>query len=124
MNAISERRHKANSFFLAVNTTMEGLVSYLKIESLIIPIVGAILCMCWYALGVSYQQMNSGKFKVIHALENELPLAPYRAEWEALAKGLNPTLYTPFTKIEQFVPLIFFLLHIVAICSLVFKMWE
>ena len=55
--------------------------------------------------------MNSGKFKVVHEIEKELPLSPYDAEWEALGRGNDPKLYLPFTRIEIWVPGIFGALH-------------
>ena len=80
------------------------------------------LSFLWYRIVSSYKQMNSGKFKVIHAIEAMLPICPYEAEWEALGRGKNPELYRPFTHIEMFVPWVFFSLHAVVLIVSICKM--
>ena len=77
----------------------------------IISLAGLVLSYVWYRLIRSYKDMNSGKFKVVHEIEKELPLSPYDAEWEALGRGNDPKLYLPFTRIEIWVPGIFGALH-------------
>lgn len=116
---ISSRRQSANSFFLAVNTTIVALVGYLKLGSKesdffnwMIPVAGMILCFLWYRLIRSYKDLNTAKFKVVHEIERKLPYAMYDLEWEKLGKGENSNLYLPFTHVEIFVPWVFFALHI------------
>jgi hypothetical protein len=77
----------------------------------LVSIAGIILCYTCYRLIKSYKYLNSGKFKVIHIIEKQLPLAPFDAEWEALEKGKNPKLYKPFTKVEVVVSWVFLILH-------------
>ena len=117
---ISERRQAANSFFLTINTVIVGLISYLQLGQtvetasifyLIIGTAGMIICYAWYRLVLSYKQLNSGKFKVIHLIEQNLPLAPYDAEWEMLGRGEDAKKYLPFTHVEIFVPWVFWGLH-------------
>lgn len=117
---ISERRQSSNSFFLTINTVVIGLVSYLQLGQngktgsiffLMISIAGMIICYMWYRLVLSYQQINSGKFKVVHIIEQNLPLAPYDAEWDILGRGEDSSKYLPFTHIEKYVPWVFFGLH-------------
>ena len=118
---ISSRRQTANSFFLTINSAIVALVGYVNLVSsqtsaaflfyALVAIAGMILSYLWYRLVLSYKQLNSGKFKVIHAIESMLPLRPYDAEWIALGEGKNPSLYKPFTHIEIFVPWVFFAIH-------------
>lgn len=119
---ISERRQTANSFFLSINTAIVGLVSYLQAGSnektflgfyLLVSTAGMLICYIWYRLILSYKQINSGKFKVIHQIEEQLPLSPYNAEWEMLGRGEDPKKYLPFTHIEILVPWVFLGLHAV-----------
>lgn len=119
---ISDRRQSANSFFLTVNTAIIGIISYMQLGLKsksdtglywIIGIAGMALCYTWFRLIRSYKDLNSGKFKVIHEIEQNLPIAPYDAEWESLGRGENPKLYHPFTKVEMNVPWIFFSLHFI-----------
>lgn len=124
---ISERREKANAFFLAVNT---GIVALLAKEALggggqaaalglLVPVAGGVACYLWHRLIRSYRDLNSAKFKVIHAMERQLPLRPYDAEWEAVGRGRNPKLYLPFTHVELLLPWILMGFHLVLLLSAV-----
>ncbi len=123
---ISVRRQSANSFFLAVNTAIIGVVGYVGGTSgqwnWIVSLAGILLCYAWYRLVRSYKDINSGKFKVVHEIEKELPLAPYDAEWEAVGRGKDPKLYLPFINIEMWIPKIFGSLH--AIVLLLSVPWD
>jgi len=127
---ISERRQSANSFFLSVNTVIVGLTTYFTLcgisyRSIIlfspISIAGLVICYMWYRLVRSYRDLNTAKFKVIHEIEQKLPLAPYDLEWEKVEGGKNPKFYLPFTHIEIYVPWVFFLLHIFVLIIIMLK---
>jgi hypothetical protein len=118
---ISARREKTNSYFLTINTALVGLLTYLSLSDTSCPILtthlpiaiaGITLSYLWYRIIRSYRDLNSAKFKIIHRIENFLPLAPYDAEWEAVGRGQNKKLYLPFTHVEIFVPWVFVLLHL------------
>jgi len=118
---ISERRQSANTYLLTVNTVLAavlGLAATIpgRISSLAFLVVGGIagmvLAYTWYRLIASYRQLNSGKFKVVHAIEHLLPLRPYDAEWTALGRGDDPKLYRPFTSVETWIPGLFFSLYL------------
>jgi hypothetical protein len=109
---ISDRRHSANTFFLTVNTALLGITGYLQAE--LVALGGLVLSYTWFRLIKSYRSMNTAKFKVIHDMEQQLPFAPYDAEWEKLERGKNPKLHTPFSKVETTVPIVFMTLHGVA----------
>ncbi|YAF94145.1 MAG: hypothetical protein AB3A66_16155 [Nodularia sp. CChRGM 3473] len=128
---ISERRQTANSFFLSINTAIIGLVSYLQAGAneiifigfyLLISISGMLICYMWYRLVLSYKQINSGKFQVIHQIEQNLPLSPYDAEWEMLGRGKDPKKYLPFTHVEILVPWVFFGLHTVVFLKAILEL--
>jgi hypothetical protein len=115
---ISSRRQSANSFFLAINTAVVGFIGYVQLGAeggsayyYLISLAGMVLCYFWYRLVKSYRGLNSGKFKVIHKLEKNLPISPYDTEWEIVGRGKKPGLYTPFTNVEMRVPWVFFTLH-------------
>jgi hypothetical protein len=101
---ISDRRQKANEFFLALNSalvTLLGFVLSKSNERILIPTVllgslaGIIMCYLWYRILRSYKGLNDGKFKVLHAIEARLPLALYDTEWEMLGRGKNKKIYWP-----------------------------
>jgi len=126
---ISDRRQNANNYFLAINTAFISLLGFsFEVKGLevveglrpILALTGIFICIIFWYLIRSYKQMNTGKFKVIHEIENHLPLSIYRCEWQALGEGKNKNLYYPFSHIESLVPwafgIIYFMLGIVFLC--------
>ena len=80
----------------------------------IMHLAGIAISYMWYRLIRSYRDLNSAKFKVIHQIEKKLPLSPFDAEWEAVGRGENSSLYLPFTHIEIGIPWVFLVLHMFA----------
>jgi len=120
---ISDRRQTANAFFLTLNSALLaflGLVAEVKgtteetpvVWMLAVSVAGVILCYAWFRLVRSYRDLNSGKYKIIHALERHLPAAPFDAEWEAVGRGKDPKRLIPFTRVEQRIPWIFAALYV------------
>lgn len=117
---ISGRRQHTNSFFLGVNvaltTVLSSTISLLQDPIKYIWVVfsassGILVCIAWRRLIHSYSQLNGGKFKVIFLLESYLPAKLFDAEWDALRHG-DGTVYTPFTKMEKKIPIVFIGLYI------------
>jgi hypothetical protein len=138
---ISARRQSANSFFLTVNTALIAFLGLLASPDvggdtgvaanppllwvLAVSAAGVVLCYTWYRLVRSYKDLNSGKFKVVHAIENRLPASPYDAEWEAVGRGEDPNLYLPFTHVEIWIPWVFATLYILlAIANIALAIWN
>ena len=126
---ISARRMLANSFFVGVHTVLITAFTVLLKEKILLPtLVGVaqfiaviLLCLVWWCVMHSYRQLNAGKFKVVHALEQMLPVASYDAEWKALGNGQNWKLYLPLTHIENLVPVCFGVLYILLAITLYCK---
>jgi hypothetical protein len=121
---ISERRQTANTFFLTINTALVAMlgIAWRPAERLVGPmwylivgVSGLVLCYSWYRLVRSYRDLNSGKFRIVHAIEQLLPIRPYDAEWTIVGRGEDPKLYLPFTHVETKVPWVFFILYLVVI---------
>ncbi len=117
---ISERRQETNRFFLTLNTLLLGGVSYLldaqnELHAVMLTglVAGIIACYFWYRIIKSYDGLNTGKFVVIHAIEDRLPLALYDTEWQVLGEGKDPNKYLPFTHIERKVPVIFIAAYLI-----------
>ena len=68
--------------------------------------LGLVLCGVWFINIRSYSQLNSGKFQVIHEMEQQLPYHCYAREWEILGRGRENKKYLPLTHVEQFVPFV------------------
>lgn len=121
---ISQRRSKANTFFLSVNTLLVTAIGVLsKLESdfeilnswwaLTTSLAGILFCWTWLSIINSYRQLNTGKFKVINTIEQKLPLAMYKAEWSYLKPKGGASRYKQLTVVEVLVPKIFGLVYLV-----------
>lgn len=121
---ISSRRSKANTFFLSVNTllvTAIGILSKLgsSFEALnlwwvlVTSFAGILFCWSWLSMINSYKELNSGKFKIIHLIEQKLPLAMYKAEWSYLKPKKRLSRYRQLTVVELWVPRIFAVVYLV-----------
>jgi len=117
---ISSRRESTNSFFLTVNTAILGLLGFLaqaaglppgRTALLPVALAGVVIALLWRRILLSYRELNSAKYQVVHQLEASLPLRPYDAEWQALGRGKDPARYVPLTNVEGRVPWIFAGLH-------------
>lgn len=126
---ISARRMLANSFFVGVHTALITAFTVLLKEGVLQPncfgympfIAVILLCYVWWRIVYSYRQLNSGKYKVVHAIEQRLPVAPYDAEWNALGSGEDRKLYLPLTHVENWVPLCFAILYLLLGVALYIK---
>ncbi len=117
--AVSERRAAANKWMLTVNSAITGLYGYLALGKysapeehhviwlIAIPCAGAIVCLAWAAMLASYRKLNAAKFKVIHAIEKDLSVAPFLMEQE-----IYQTLgRRPLSQVEKAVPFAFIALY-------------
>ena len=122
---ISQRRATANSFFLTLHTGLFGLAVALaglssggiefQAASLAAAAFGVPFAYLWRRILESYRQINAAKYQVLNELEAKLPVAPYAVEWEKAGKGEDPKVYTPLTKVEGLVPVVFGFGYLVAI---------
>jgi hypothetical protein len=69
----------------------------------------------------SYKQLNSGRFKVIHEIEKQLPYCCFQEEWKYLEKG-NGEKYTRLTQVEQKVPIYLGLPYLIIAFYYLFKL--
>jgi len=127
---ISNRRAQANRFYISLLSGLLALLSivvsreifsdFQTIAFMAVAILGLALCFLWNVNIRSYRQLNSGKFKVIHEMEQYLPFPCYDKEWMILGKGKESKTYLKLTRVEQYVPLI---LAVPYILLLVYSLW-
>jgi len=115
---ISEGREGSNRFFLTLNSAVVGgivaLINSSAEKSAIVIIIASsalAICLFWRQALKSYSDLNTGKFKVIHAIERRLPLALYESEWRVLGRGKDPELYKPISHLEAMIPWAFIVLY-------------
>ena len=112
----SDRRQTANNFFLSFNSILMSGTGFLIATTgeywlILLSFIGIISSFLWVTTINSYRQLNSGKFKVIHDLEEHLPYALFKKEWDYLGKGENQKKYKKLTVVEIGVPYAFMLLY-------------
>jgi hypothetical protein len=110
MDRTSGRRAETNKFYI---TLLSGLLAFLTFllgrqfctgyEDIVIglfAVLGLILCWVWHSNIRSYRELNSGKFKIIHEMEKDLPYECFNREWDIL----KASKYKRLTQVEQTVP--------------------
>ena len=125
------RRQTVNTFFLSINALLLSAAGFIVKDVpqegasfagvLALGLAGILLCIAWRTLVRSYSQLNTGKFAVIHALEQHLPAALFKAEWHALGEGRDKKKYIPFTKTEARIPFVFAVLYSLAMLGSVIQ---
>jgi hypothetical protein len=118
---VSERRLKNNRFYLRLLIALLGIAGIgteLDVITpagvLLIGIIGIPFCVLWTFHILSYQQLNSGKYRVLWELSDELPFNPYRMEWDRLNQGEEPDVYIKHTTVEVWWPRVFGYFYAVA----------
>lgn len=111
-NQVSAKRHQANQFFSSINTVLLMGSGFIPGKQMIlhwqVVIAGALLCVIWRRMIVAYSDLNSAKFKVILAMEENLPVAVYKTEWQHFKKANGKTL----SSVESLVPRLFIAAYI------------
>jgi hypothetical protein len=116
----SSRRNQMNSFYTSLLSGLLALIAiatnkdilafqkakFQAIAFLAVAVLGILLCIIWHLNIQSYKQLNSGKFKVINELEQQLPFACYNREWEFLRKDGKYKGYLTQTTVEKVIPLL------------------
>ena len=113
---VSTRRAQTNRFYISLLSGLLALLSIvvnrnvfgsvLNLVFVAVGILGLVLCFLWYVTIRAYRQLNSGKFQIIHEIEQHLPFPAYEKEWEILGKGKESKKYLQLTLIEQCVPFV------------------
>lgn len=119
---VSDKRMTANNYFLTINTALISITglfissNFLSVKPWFACVVGGmglIICIIWFLIVLSYKQLNSGKFQMIHKLEEKLPVKVFSNEWKILGEGKDIKKYFPLSHIEMGVPFVFGLLYLV-----------
>ncbi len=127
-DSVSRQRGTANRFYMLVLSGLAVLVSAfgqskngVPLDLLMIGfgILGMLLSLAWYTIIRSFRQLNSGKFKALHELEEKLAYPFFKREWDLLEKGTERKTYWRWrlTVVETFVPIIFFVFFTVLLLS-------
>jgi len=74
---------------------------------ILLAVMGVVLSLSWWIVIRSYRQLNSGKFRMLHELEEQLPYRPFSREWQFLGEGKDLKLYSRLTTVESILPIFF-----------------
>jgi hypothetical protein len=85
----------------------------------VIPFPGILVSFFRLRLVRSYRHLSAAKFRVVKAIEEQRPLAPFTAEWIALRKESSARQYVPLTNVEVWIPRSFMLLYIAILLLLI-----
>ncbi len=125
---VSDRRQNSNNFFLTLNSVLLAFTGFLTTLSFafwhaIIAIAGVSISVLWYLTITSFRNLNSEKFRVIHKIEEKLPVKLFDDEWEELGRGNNMQKYIKISKVEQGIPIIFFVLYILVLIIMIIHLF-
>jgi hypothetical protein len=111
---VSNRRLKNNRFYLRLLIALLGVAGIGGKLGFITPVgilfIGAIglpFCVLWTFHILSYKQLNSGKYRVLWKLAEDLPYDPFQMEWNRLKQGDEPEVYIKHTTVEVWWPRVF-----------------
>ncbi len=127
---VSQRREGANRLYVTLLTgILILLVAFLRYGTGVIPVwvilltvgfLGVLLSLSWFVVIRSYRQLNSGKFKALHELEEKLAYPFFKREWDLLEQGENKNRYWKLTSVETFLPVAFFILSLIFLATIPF----
>jgi len=121
----SDRRAQANTWMLSVNSAIVALYGYLQADKLAvdaaqkavwlwaIPAAGALVCLAWVALLISYRKLNGAKFNVLKEIEVNLAFAVFTREQKFYHDDKRWSMST----IERFVPVCFVALYLIMLIA-------
>lgn len=116
-NSVSQRRDNMNNIFITLNLAIMAAVSITwDIKSLFILIAGITICLLWMLNIRNYKLLNTAKFNVINSIEEKLPSAPFKDEWQFLK---NSKKYMDSTTLERILPITFIILYIATVIAII-----
>ena len=114
---VSARRVASSRYLLTLNVALVALYGFQSANlgqnywTLLVPILGIPVSLLWFFIIKSHANLNSIKFDIIHELEQHLPVALYKYEWQLADNGQGKA-YRSVTSIEKYIPFAFIVLHL------------
>lgn len=117
---VSERRLKANVFFISIQSLLISLIGLFNVDKdishnslIVLAILGCLISIVWWVYINSFKQLNKLKFKVIHEMESFVPFRSYSYEW-FLDKN-KAEKYIRLSAVEKVVPFFFIGLYLLLV---------
>lgn len=110
----SDLKLKINSFFLTINTalfTAIGLIFSRPTVSHVVwhyllPFAGIIISFIWWCVTYSYKERSVAKLRIVHCIEEKMPLAIFATEWQLIDEN-HKMFRRFFFNIDLFIPFVF-----------------
>jgi hypothetical protein len=132
---LSSRKDEANKFYVSLLTGVLALLSivfsrgsfeiFTAVIILSIGILGLTVCGMWRINIHTYRRLNKVKFQIINEMEQSLPFACYKREWEVMKQDAGGKKYLTPTRVELDIPVLvsipYLFLSIYALYSLIPK---
>ena len=128
MDNTSSRRQMANTLYLGLNTLIISVmvifinradcpffISLLLL--MIVSVFGIILNSRWVDIIQEYENLNLGRFYIIHLLEERLPAKLFKAEWDYLKGNPKEQRYKNITLAEKNIPLALMILFVIILIA-------
>jgi len=117
---VSDRRQNANNFFLTLNSLLLTFTGYLTTLSfafwnILMAVAGLSISLLWFLTIASFRNLNKSKFNLICDMERNLPINIFGEEWKQLGEGRDWKKYIKISKVEQGIPVIFFIIYLLMI---------
>lgn len=118
----SKWKHIVNNYFLTIHTVLlaaiglsvaRDQVSIQVVTHQLIPVIGLFMAMAWWFMTRNYNDVLAAKFYILHCIEEHLPLAVYKTEWEIMKESYDNPYRAAF--IDATVPFLFFVFYILII---------
>lgn len=77
----------------------------------VLPIVGICMAIAWFVTVRGYNEVLEAKFSILHCIENNLPLAIYKTEWDILSSSYKKLHRA--SKVDSMVPAFFIVLYVI-----------
>lgn len=114
----SKWKHIVNNYFLTMHTVLlagVGLsatradISLPAFAHSVVPVIGICMAIAWFITARGYNEILETKFSILHCIEEHLPMAIYRTEWDILnASYKNPR---RAARVDSLVPAFFVVLY-------------
>ncbi len=115
----SKWKHIVNNYFLTIHTVLLAAVglsvardqiSAPVVTHELIPVIGLFMSMAWWFTSRNYNDVLAAKFSILHCIEEHLPLAIYKTEWEIMKASFGNPYRAAF--IDATVPFLFFTFYL------------
>lgn len=114
----SKWKHLVNNYFLTIHTVIlagAGMsasrvdISMPAFAHYILPIVGVCMAIAWFITVRGYNEVLEAKFSILHCIEEHLPIAIYKTEWDILSTSYKKLHRA--AKVDAMVPAFFVVLY-------------